>query len=104
MVVNVPGGEIIPSLRLVLSMQASGSARGGHGVGTAQSRTVLLLSRFSRTWDGAVLVVNKKLWDSLGSTERSYIETAAAAENSNMLAEYNANNATALVSSLTTLR
>jgi TRAP-type mannitol/chloroaromatic compound transport system substrate-binding protein len=42
------------------------------------------------------LVVNKKLWDSLSATERRFIETAAVAENSNMLAEYNANNAAAL--------
>jgi TRAP-type mannitol/chloroaromatic compound transport system substrate-binding protein len=42
------------------------------------------------------LVINKKLWDNLDSTERSFIETAAVAENSNMLAEYNANNAAAV--------
>jgi TRAP-type mannitol/chloroaromatic compound transport system substrate-binding protein len=42
------------------------------------------------------LVVNKKLWDSLGSTERSIIETAASAENVRSFAEFTANDAIAL--------
>jgi TRAP-type mannitol/chloroaromatic compound transport system substrate-binding protein len=42
------------------------------------------------------LAVNKKLWDSLGSTERAIIETAAAAENDHSLTEFTANDAIAL--------
>ncbi len=42
------------------------------------------------------LAVNKKLWDSLGSAEKSIIEGAAAIENTRSLAEFTAGNATAL--------
>jgi TRAP-type mannitol/chloroaromatic compound transport system substrate-binding protein len=42
------------------------------------------------------LAVNKKLWDSLDSTDKSIIEGAAAAENTRSLAESTAGNATAL--------
>ena len=42
------------------------------------------------------LAVNKKRWDSLGTTERSIIETAAAAENDRSLAEFTANDAISL--------
>ena len=40
--------------------------------------------------------MNKKLWDSLGHTDRSIIETAAAAENDRSCAEFTANDAIAL--------
>ena len=40
--------------------------------------------------------MNKKLWDSLGRTERSVIETAAAAENVLSYADFTANDAIAL--------
>src|SRR5262249_57396164 len=42
------------------------------------------------------LVVNKKLWDGLGRTERSVITTAAAAENALSYADFTANDAIAL--------
>ena len=42
------------------------------------------------------VAVNKRLWDSLGSTERSIIETAAAADNVRSFAEFTANDAIAL--------
>ena len=47
---------------------------------------------------GAALsvAVNKNLWDGLGSTERSIIETAAEAENARSFAEFTANDAAAL--------
>src|SRR5262249_58906876 len=42
------------------------------------------------------LVVNKKLWDGLGRSERSVITTAAAAENALSYADFTANDAIAL--------
>jgi TRAP-type mannitol/chloroaromatic compound transport system substrate-binding protein len=51
---------------------------------------------FHEPCSAQALVINKKLWDGLGSTERSVIETAAAAENNYSLAESNAKNAAAL--------
>ena len=42
------------------------------------------------------LVLNKKLWDGLGRTERSVIETAAAAENVLSYADFTAHDAIAL--------
>lgn len=96
-VVNLPGGEIIPSLR-------SGAIDASEWIGPwddmalglHQAAPYYYYPGFHEPGTALSLVVNKKLWDSLGSTERSYIETAAVAENSNMLAEYNANNAAAL--------
>ena len=42
------------------------------------------------------LAVNKQLWDGLGSSERSAIATAAAAENALSYADFTANDAIAL--------
>jgi len=96
-VVNLPGGEIIPSLR-------SGAIDASEWVGPSDDMALGLHKAapyyyypgFHEPGTALSLVVNKKLWDSLGATERRFIETAAVAENSNMLAEYNANNAAAL--------
>lgn len=97
-VVSLPGGEIISALR-------SGAIDASEWVGPWDDMAMGLhkvapyyyYPGFHEPGTALSLVVNKKLWDSLGSTERSFIETAAVAENSKMLAEYNANNAGALV-------
>jgi TRAP-type mannitol/chloroaromatic compound transport system substrate-binding protein len=96
-VVNLPGGEIIPSLR-------SGAIDASEWVGPWDDMALGLHKAapyyyypgFHEPGTALSLVINKKLWDSLSTTERRFIETAAVAENSNMLAEYNANNAAAL--------
>jgi TRAP-type mannitol/chloroaromatic compound transport system substrate-binding protein len=96
-VVNLPGGEITAALK-------SGAIDASEWVGPSDDMALGLHTvapyyyypGFHEPGTALSLVVNKKLWDSLGSTERSVIETAAVAENSNMLAEYNANNAAAL--------
>ena len=96
-VVNLPGGEIIQALR-------SGAIEASEWVGPWDDMALGLHKAanhyyypgFHEPGTALSLVVNKKLWDSLESTERSSIETAAVAENSLLLAEYNANNAAAL--------
>ena len=96
-VVSLPGGEIIPALR-------SGAIDASEWVGPWDDMALGLhkvapyyyYPGFHEPGTALSLVINKKLWDSLDSTERSFIATAAVAENSNMLAEYNANNAAAV--------
>ena len=96
-VVNLPGGEIIPALR-------SGAIDASEFVGPwidmalglHKAATYYYYPGFHEPGSAQSLVVNKKLWDSLGPTDRSVIETAAAAENNLSLAEFTANNAAAL--------
>ena len=96
-VVSLPGGEIIAALR-------SGAIDASEWVGPWDDMALGLHKAapyyyypgFHEPGTALSLVVNKKLWDSLGSTERGFIQTAAVAENSHMLAEYNANNAAAV--------
>ncbi len=95
--VNLPAGEIIPSLQ-------SGAIDASEWVGPWDDMALGLHKAaphyyypgFHEPGTALSLVVNKQLWDSFGSTERNVIETAAVAENSYLLAEYNANNAIAL--------
>jgi TRAP-type mannitol/chloroaromatic compound transport system substrate-binding protein len=95
--VSLPGGEIIPALR-------SGAIDASEWVGPSDDMALGLhkvapfyyYPGFHEPGTALSLVVNKKLWDSLKATERSFIETAAVAENSKMLSEYNANNAAAV--------
>ncbi len=96
-VVTLPGGEIIPALQ-------SGAIDASEWVGPWLDM-VLGLHKAAKYYyypgfhePGAALslVVNKKLWDSLGPTDRSVIETATAAESNMSLAEFNAKNAAAL--------
>jgi TRAP-type mannitol/chloroaromatic compound transport system substrate-binding protein len=96
-VVFLPAGDIIASLR---SGAIDASEFAGPWVDTA-----LGLNKAAKYYyypgfhePGAVLslAVNKKLWDSLGRTERSIIAAAAAAENDVSYAEFTANDAIAL--------
>ncbi len=95
--VNLPAGEIIPSLQ-------SGAIDASEFVGPwidmflglHKAAKYYYYPGFHEPGSSQALVVNKKLWDGLGGTERSVIETAAAAENSASLADFNANNAAAL--------
>jgi TRAP-type mannitol/chloroaromatic compound transport system substrate-binding protein len=96
-VVTLPAGEIIPSLQ-------SGAIDASEFVGPWLDMALGLHKAakyyyypgFHEPGAAISLAVNKKLWDSLGSTERSIIESAAAAENDRALAEFNANNASSL--------
>ena len=95
--VNLPAGEIIPSLQ-------SGAIDASEFVGPWIDMSLGLHKAakyyyypgFHEPGSAQALVVNKKLWDALGNTDRNVIETAAAAENSTSLADFNANNAAAL--------
>lgn len=96
-VVTLPAGEIIPSLQ-------SGAIDASEFVGPWLDMALGLHKAakyyyypgFHEPGAAISLAVSKKLWDSLGSTERSIIESAAAAENDRSLAEFNANNASSL--------
>ena len=96
-VVTLPGGEIIPSLR---SGAIDASEFAGPWVdmalGLHKAAKYYYYPGFHEPGAAFSLAINKKLWDGLGSTERSIIETAAAAENVRSLAEFTANNATSL--------
>ena len=96
-VVTLPGGEIIPSLR-------SGAIDASEFVGPWVDMAIGLHKAakyyyypgFHEPGAALSLAVNKKLWDSLGSTEKGIIEAAAAADNTRSLAEATAGNANAL--------
>jgi TRAP-type mannitol/chloroaromatic compound transport system substrate-binding protein len=96
-VVNLPAGEIIPSLR---SGAIDASEFAGPWVDTSlglnKAAKYYYYPGFHEPGAGISLAVNKKLWDSLGHTERSVIETAAAAENVLSYADFTANDAIAL--------
>ena len=96
-VVTLPGGEIIPSLQ-------SGAIDASEFVGPwidmalglHKAAKYYYYPGFHEPGAAVSLAVNKKLWDSLGSTEKSIIEAAAAVENTRSLAEFTAGNAIAL--------
>ncbi len=96
-VVNLPGGEIIPALR---SGAIDASEFAGPWVdmwfGLHKVAKYYYYPGFHEPGAAISLVVNKKLWDGLSSSERSIIETATAAENDRLLAEFTANNASSL--------
>src|SRR5215831_17097183 len=96
-VVNLPAGEIIPSLR---SGAIDASEFAGPWVdmalGLQKAAQYYYYPGFHEPGASLSLSVNKKLWDTLGATERSIIETAAAAENARSYAEFTANDAVAL--------
>jgi TRAP-type mannitol/chloroaromatic compound transport system substrate-binding protein len=93
----LPGGEIIPSLR-------SGAIDASEFVGPwidmalglHKAAKYYYYPGFHEPGAAISLAVNKKLWDSLDSTDKSIIEGAAGAENTRSLAESTAGNATAL--------
>jgi TRAP-type mannitol/chloroaromatic compound transport system substrate-binding protein len=96
-VVTLPAGEIIPSLR---SGAIDASEFAGPWVdmalGLHKAAQYYYYPGFHEPGASLSLSVNKKLWDTLGATERSIIETAAAAENARSYAEFTANDAVAL--------
>src|SRR6516162_3202585 len=96
-VVTLPGGEIIPSLQ-------SGAIDASEFVGPwidmalglHKAAKYYYYPGFHEPGAAISLSINKKLWDSLDSTEKSIIEGAATVENTLALAESTAGNATAL--------
>src|SRR5262249_35761798 len=96
-VVTLPGGEIIPALK---SGAIDASEFAGPwldmALGLNKAAKYYYYPGFHEPGAVLSLAVNKKLWDSLGDTERGIIETAAAAENTRSLAEFTAHNAVSL--------
>jgi TRAP-type mannitol/chloroaromatic compound transport system substrate-binding protein len=96
-VVNVPGGEIVSTLK-------SGAIDGSEWVGPWLDMALGLhtVARyyyypgFHEPGTGLTLGINKQLWESFDTSERQVVEDAAAAEYTRALAEFNANNARSL--------
>ena len=93
-VVNVPGGEIVPTLK-------SGAIDGSEWVGPWLDMALGLHTvasyyyypGFHEPGTGQTLGINKRVWESFDASERQVIEDATAAEYARSLAEFNANNA-----------
>jgi TRAP-type mannitol/chloroaromatic compound transport system substrate-binding protein len=93
-VVNVPGGEIVPSLQ-------SGAIDGGEWVGPWLDMALGLhkvtgyyyYPGFHEPGTGSTLGINKRLWESLDASDQRLIEDATVAEYARSLAEFNFNNA-----------
>ncbi len=93
----LPGGEIPDAL-------ATGKINAAEWVGPYNDKAFglhnylkhYMFPGFQEPGTGICLGVNRGFWEGLSETERTIIEAAAAAENNNMLSEYNANNGDAL--------
>jgi TRAP-type mannitol/chloroaromatic compound transport system substrate-binding protein len=93
-VVNVPGGEIVTTLK-------SGAIDGSEWVGPWLDMDLGLhkvagyyyYPGFHEPGTGSTLGINKRLWESFDASDRRLIEDAAAAEYARSLAEFNFNNA-----------
>ena len=96
-VVNVPGGEIVQSLK-------SGAIDASEWVGPWLDMALGLhkvagyyyYPGFHEPGTGITLGVNKRVWESFDASDRRVIEDATAAEYARSLAEFNANNALGL--------
>ena len=96
-VVNLPGSEIVSSLQ-------SGAIDAGEWIGPWNDMALGLHEAanyyyypgFHEPGTAFALGINKTLWDALGPEDQNLIATAAAAENVRLLAEFDANNSTAL--------
>ena len=93
-VVNVPGGEIVPSLK-------SGAIDASEWVGPWLDMAMGLhkvagyyyYPGFHEPGTGITLGINKRVWESFDASDRRVIEDVTAAEYARSLAEFNANNA-----------
>jgi TRAP-type mannitol/chloroaromatic compound transport system substrate-binding protein len=96
-VVNVPGGEIVQTLK-------SGAIDGSEWVGPWLDMALGLHTvasyyyypGFHEPGTGIAVGINRRVWESFDTSERQLIEDAAAAEYTRALAEFNANNALGL--------
>ncbi|HJQ57153.1 MAG TPA: TRAP transporter substrate-binding protein, partial [Vineibacter sp.] len=96
-VVLLPGGEIVPSLK-------SGAIDAGEWIGPWLDMAIGLHTAvdyycypgFHEPGTGFSLGINRGVWDGLDASDRRIVEAVAAAEYMRSLAEFNANNAAAL--------
>ena len=96
-VVNLPAGEIIPSLKSgAIDASEWVGPWNDMALGLHKAASYYYYPGFHEPGTALSLTFNKKLWDSLGPMERNIVEAATAGENNYSLAEYNAKNAAAL--------
>jgi TRAP-type mannitol/chloroaromatic compound transport system substrate-binding protein len=96
-VVNLPGGEIVPSLR-------SGAIDASEWIGPWADMALGLHKAvnhyyypgFHEPGTALALGINKRVWESFDASDRRLIEAAVAGEYAYSLAEFNANNALSL--------
>ncbi len=96
-VVNLPGGEIVPSLK-------SGAIDASEWVGPWLDMAIGLHKAASYYYypgfhePGTIqtLGINRRVWDSFSASDRHLIEVCAASECAKSLAEFNTNNALSL--------
>jgi TRAP-type mannitol/chloroaromatic compound transport system substrate-binding protein len=96
-VVNLPGGEIAPSLK---SGAIDASEWVGPwldmAIGLHQAAGYYYYPGFHEPGTVQTLGINKRVWDSFDAGDKQLFETCAAAEYARSLAEFNTNNAIAL--------
>ena len=96
-VVNLPGGEIAPSLK---SGAIDASEWVGPwldmAIGLHQAAGYYYYPGFHEPGTVQTLGINKRVWDSFDASDKLLFETCAAAAYARSLAEFNANNAIAL--------
>ena len=93
-VVTLPGGEIMPSLR-------SGAIDASEWIGPwldmalglHKVATYCYYPGFHEPGSGLTLGINRRLWESLDTSDRRILEDASTAEYLRSVAEFNANNA-----------
>jgi TRAP-type mannitol/chloroaromatic compound transport system substrate-binding protein len=93
-VVNLPGGEIVPSLE-------SGAIDASEWIGPWEDMALGLhkvvrfyyYPGFHEPGTGIALGINEQVWQSFGADDRQLIESVAAGEYARSVAEFNANNA-----------
>jgi TRAP-type mannitol/chloroaromatic compound transport system substrate-binding protein len=96
-VVNLPGGEIVPSLKSgAIDASEWIGPWADMALGLHKAAAYYYYPGFHEPGTGITLGINKGVWEGFNAGDRRLIQDAAAAEYSRSLAEFNANNAQAL--------
>jgi TRAP-type mannitol/chloroaromatic compound transport system substrate-binding protein len=93
-VVSLPGGEIVPSLKSgALDASEWIGPWADMAMGLHKAVAYYYYPGFHEPGTGQTLGINKGVWESFDPGERQLIETASASEYASSLAEFNTNNA-----------
>ncbi|MDX1431135.1 MAG: TRAP transporter substrate-binding protein [Gammaproteobacteria bacterium] len=93
-VVNLPGGEIVPSLQSgAIDASEWVGPWNDFALGMHEAAKYYYYPGFHEPGTAICLGVNKKLWEEMSDDERNVIETSAAAENVRSVSEFNSKNA-----------
>jgi TRAP-type mannitol/chloroaromatic compound transport system substrate-binding protein len=93
-VVSLPGGEIVPSLKSgALDASEWIGPWADMAMGLHKAVSYYYYPGFHEPGTGQTLGINRGVWESFDPGDRQLIETAAAAEYATSLAEFNTNNA-----------